>query len=155
MPELPMEIWQYRVPMLRLAASILHHPQNAEDAVSHAMLMAVQHMDALRDPAALRPWLMKITARSAYDILRFEKRERLHAQQQPDACTLFESAQETLFAQLQRLPRSLSQVLVLYYYEGFTARDISAALGISAATVRMRLSRGRRKLRAIVEEEEA
>lgn len=73
---MPIEIdpWPYRAAMLRLAVSILHHPQNAEDAVSQAMLQALRRSHTLRDPSAIKPWLLKITARCAYDLLRREKR---------------------------------------------------------------------------------
>ena len=149
------EIWLHRAAMLRLAGSILRHPQNAEDAVSRAMLLAVQKLGTLHDPSALKPWLMQITARCAYDIQRREKRERLRMPLAENTCTLFECAEESLYAQLQRLPKALAQVLVLYYYEGYDTGDIARTLCIPAATVRMRLSRGRKRLKAIVEEEEA
>ena len=147
------EIWQYRLPMLRLAASILHHPQNAEDAVSAAMLHALQKCAGLRDLSALKPWLMQITARCAYDLLRREKRDKQN--QPPIEYVLFPDVEGTLFAQLSRLPKKCAQVLTLYYYEGFDTREIARVLGISPTTVRMRMSRGRKQLKAILEEEEA
>lgn len=94
------EIWLHRAAMLRLAGSILRHPQNAEDAVSRAMLLAVQKLGTLHDPSALKPWLMQITVRCAYDIQRREKRERLHMPLAENTCTLFECAEESLYAQL-------------------------------------------------------
>ena len=70
-------IWELHVPLLRLAMSILRHPQNAEDAVSQAVVTAYAKLPGLRDPAALKPWLMRITARCCYDQLRRRKREWL------------------------------------------------------------------------------
>lgn len=153
MPDLYEAIWQYRIPMLRLAVTILHHPQNAEDAVSAAMVHAIRNGGSLRSEAALKSWLLKITARCCFDLLRREKKQQTIPAQ--PAFTLFESADDTLFAQLTRLPAPLAQVLNLYYYENLTTQEIAQTLAISAATVRMRLSRGRKKLRVMLEEDEA
>lgn len=148
------QLWALRVPMLRLAASILRHPQNAEDAVSAAIVTAYRRIGSLRDDAAFRPWMMRITANCCYDLLRKEKKERALAQSaQP--LTLFEETQDSLLETLQRLPRPMAQVLMLYYYENFSTAEIAHILNIPAATVRMRMARGRRQLKTILEQEEA
>ena len=153
MPDLYEAIWQYRIPMLRLAVTILHHPQNAEDAVSAAMVHAIRNAASLHSEAALKSWLLKITARCCFDMLRREKKQQSIPAE--PAITVFESADDTLFAQLTRLPAPLAQVLTLYYYENLSTREIAQTLAISGPTVRMRLCRGRKKLRAILEEDEA
>ena len=43
-------------------------------------------------------------------------------------------------------------VLSLYYYEDLTMREIGQVLGISEAAVKTRLSRGRGRLRLLLEE---
>lgn len=148
------QLWALRVPMLRLAASILRHPQNAEDAVSEAMLIAFRRIGTLRDEKAFRPWMLRITANCCYDLLRREKRQR-DLSGQMDSLALFEQAQDTLLEEIARLPRAMAQVLVLYYYEHFSTAEIAQILHIPGATVRMRLARGRRQLKTLLEKEEA
>ena len=153
--ELEEVIWSIHVPMLRLAVSILRHPQNAEDAVSQAVISAYQKLDTLRDPAALKPWLMKITARCCYDLLRRRKREVLLAEPvSPDTGVFVEPLQDTLFSRLQRLPAAQAQVLLLYYYEGYSTEEIGRILGLPRPAVSMRMTRGRARLKAMIEEEE-
>ena len=41
----------------------------------------------------------------------------------------------------------------LYYYEGYTIKEIAKLLGLPTPTVGTRLSRGREKLRKLLEEE--
>lgn len=148
------QLWAMRVPMLRLAVSILRHPQNAEDAVSAAMLAAYRRIGSLRDDAAFRAWMLRITANCCYDLLRREKKER-KLMQDAEPMTLFEETQDSLMETLQRLPRPMAQVLTLYYYENFSTAEIAHILNIPAATVRMRMARGRRQLKTILEKEEA
>ena len=136
--ELDEAIWALHVPMLRLASSILRHPQNAEDAVSQSVVTAYQKIDSLRNPDAFKPWMMKITARCCYDFLRRGKREL------PSADPI----------KLQQLSAGQARVLTLYYYEGFSTEEIAHILGIPRTTVSMRMSRGRAKLKTMIEEEE-
>lgn len=144
------EIWAMRVSLLRLAGSILHQPQDAEDAVSAAIVTAYQKAETLRDEGKLRPWLMTITARCCYDQLRRAQRERPVADVPGAQATLFTSG-ETLYDTLLELPPHLAQVLTLYYYEGFSTAEIAAVLGVGRTAVSMRLARGRRLLKEKLE----
>ncbi len=152
---MPIEIdpWPYRAAMLRLAVSILHHPQNAEDAVSQAMLQALRRSHTLRDPSAIKPWLLKITARCAYDLLRREKRRAALPEFEPSAAP-FCAPQDSLFAQLCCLSPPFAQVLTLYYYENLSTAEIASVLAIPPATVRRRLSRARDQLKTLLQEED-
>lgn len=63
--ELGRRVWELRGPLMRLACAIVRRQQDAEDAVSEAVVRAFESLPALRCDAAVRPWLMKITARCA------------------------------------------------------------------------------------------
>lgn len=153
--EMDEAVWEMHVPMLRLALSILRHPQNAEDAVSQAVVTAYQKIGMLRNPNAFKPWMMKITARCCYDLLRRKKREILSAEPlSPEAGVFVEPLEDTLYGMLTRLPDGQMQVLTLYYYEGFSTAEIAQILGIPRTTVSMRMTRGRARLKAMLEEEE-
>lgn len=73
--ELGRRVWELRGPLMRLACAIVRRQQDAEDAVSEAVVRAFESLPALRCDEAVRPWLMKITARCCYDRLRRLRRE--------------------------------------------------------------------------------
>ena len=99
---------------------------------------------------------MRITARCCYDALRKQKREVLYSEPVETGETLFiEPVEETLYGKLRHLPQGQAQVLVLYYYEGYSTAEIARILGLPRAAVSMRMTRGRNRLRAILEEENA
>ena len=56
----------------------------------------------------------------------------------------------TVYETLLELPPPLSQVLTLYYYEGFAVQEIAHILHLNRTTVSMRLARGRRQLRELL-----
>ena len=48
-------VWEHRVPMMRLAVSMLKSPQDAEDAVSEAIVRAMGGAESLRNEQRLKP----------------------------------------------------------------------------------------------------
>ena len=48
------------------------------------------------------------------------------------------------------LPDKYREAVYLYYYEGYSAREIGALLGRSEAAVNAHLSRGRNRLRTML-----
>ena len=54
---------------------------------------------------------------------------------------------------LMRLPEKERVPLELMYFENYPLEEIAAVLGIPRGTAASRLSRGRRRLKAIIEEE--
>lgn len=133
--------------MLRVAGSILSNPSDIEDAVSDAVLSAYGNLHALREDEKLRAWLLKITVRCCYNQLR--KRQAA-----PDAGyapfeepAVYPVEPQGVYACVGRLAEPYRKVLVLYYHEGYKAREISAILGCPLSTVLMRISRGRQKLK--------
>ena len=56
-----------------------------------------------------------------------------------------------LIEALRKLPPKQRAALVLHYYGGYRTREIAGILGSSAATVRVHLSAGRKRLRQLLE----
>jgi len=153
--QLDEQLWANRVSMLRLAMSILRHPQNAEDAVSAAILQAYRRAETLQNEAAFKPWIMRITANCCYDLLRRIKREKQYQQEWADMEPLLVYTREdSLYELISRLPEEMAQVLTLYYYENFSTTEIAQVLRISGVAVRVRLTRGRKRLRCMLEEDD-
>lgn len=53
--ELGRRVWELRGPLMRLACAIVRRQQDAEDAVSEAVVRAFESLPALRCDAAVRP----------------------------------------------------------------------------------------------------
>jgi RNA polymerase sigma-70 factor (ECF subfamily) len=55
---------------------------------------------------------------------------------------------EELMASVDALPEDYREVILLYYYDDVTYRDLSQMLGVSTATINARLTKARAMLRA-------
>jgi len=117
----------------------------ASDAVSEAFAQCIRRGDAVRDP---RAWVW----RAAFRIAAGELKERRRwASPPPDPAYEMDEPPGPLLAALASLPWKQRAALVLRYYAGDDTAGIADALGCSRATVRVHLSRGKRKLRALLE----
>lgn len=146
--------WDLRVNMMRVAMSILRHGEDAQDALSEAILKASQNSSSLREAQYFKPWLMRILVRCCYDILRKRKREVLSDDFTAYDQSVFDDAEGSVYELIQQLSPAYRQVLTLYYYEGFKTREIAHVLSMPLGTVVGTLARGRGKLRVLLEKEE-
>jgi RNA polymerase sigma factor (sigma-70 family) len=138
--------------MICVAAALVG-PSDAEDAAQEASLRAWRAWDDLRDPDAIRPWLLRITVNVCHDWLRgrfgtrVRRTESLDASETEIAVLDFDpggtrhAAALDLRSAINRLEEPLRVVIMLRYYANLDSTAIAAALGIPAATVRTRLRR--------------
>ena len=68
----------------------------------------------------------------------------------PSVCA-FEPDDETLIFDVMALPAKQKAVVLLYYYQGMTAEEISRALNIAKPTVYQRLSKAQAMLKCALE----
>ena len=137
--------------MYRLAMSILCSEEDAADAAQESILIAYQKLPTLRDRSRFRPWLLRILTHECYAML-CQRKSLVPFESLPDQeAPAVPETSEDLWQAVCDLSEQLRSVVVLYYYEGFSARETGEILGISEANVKTRLSRARKRLREQLE----
>ena len=131
--------------MFRAARAVLDSDADAQDAVGEALLRAWQFFGRLRDPAAAKPWLLKIAVNCARAQLR-RARPVLPLEEAAGAAA---PAEEPLglWELVRALPEDQRLAVTLYYYDGLSVGEIARVLGVPRGTVKSRLARGRDRLR--------
>jgi RNA polymerase sigma-70 factor, ECF subfamily len=145
--------------ILRVAAALVG-PADAEDAAQEAIMRGWQAWPTLRDKAAVRSWLLRITVNVCRDWQRgrFGTRRRLTEPLYDDEAAPLallggdpgasdHANAIDLRGAIHTLGEDLRLVVVLRYYSGMDATEVGAILGIPPATVRTRLRRALRELR--------
>lgn len=141
--------------LFHTAKAILRSDEDAEDAVQEAVCAAFERRESLREADKFRPWLLRILVNKCYDTCR-RRRPTVDLEDVADylpAKSQDHTERLTLWQAVMALSGDLRAVVTLFYYDGLSIREISGALGISEAAVKTRLSRGRAKLRQLLEEE--
>ena len=145
-----------------LAGSVLRgRPRDAEEVVSDAFLALWEHAGQV-EPGKLRPWLGRVVRNKALNRLRALGGElpleedwlALEPDRRPGPAEAVEQAEraELIRALLNGLPPQDRAIFLRHYYYGQTAADIGAALAMPPSTVKVRLHRGRRKLKELLME---
>lgn len=141
---------KYRDDLYIMALAILKNEADAEDAVSNAVLKAYENMEQIRAFHKFKPWMLTITKNEALKIKR--KRLYLPGDEAVEALSKPVMAQyDELWDILQKMREEYRLVVVLFYYQGLSLRDISDVLDIPVGTVKSRLNRGRAELKEELE----
>ncbi|MCD8382500.1 MAG: RNA polymerase sigma factor [Clostridiales bacterium] len=135
----------------RLALSILGNVQDAEDQTQETFLRYLEKRPVFENEAHESAWLLTVTRNGCISRLRSKSRQNLPLEM--DIPTPGPEEREEI-EELFRLSAEDREVIHLYYYEGWSTREIAKMTGAKEGTVRSRLSRARDRLRALLEEVE-
>lgn len=127
----------------------------AADVGQQAFVVAVERVADIL-PGSERAFLFGTALRLARSAARKAAREPLepsleHRAAQPGRAESQAMALELLDRVLSQLDRDLVEVFVMFDVEGFSAPEISRALGVPVGTVASRLRRAREEFRAATE----
>jgi RNA polymerase sigma-70 factor (ECF subfamily) len=153
-----------------LARWIARNDSDAEDIVQEACLRAYRGIAGFGDVNA-RGWLLSIVRNTAYTWLKKYRNPKLvmvdtiedvadaatDLDQGPPApdCALIERADAArLEAAIAALPDEFRETLVLRELQGLDYRAIAEVTGVPIGTVMSRLARARRRLMALLREDE-
>ena len=143
----------YSPMLLRLAMTRSLSTADAEDAVQEVFLRLLTQLPRFRDGEHERAWLIRTTIHRASDLRKAASNRTLPLEEAEVVAMPEEAESSPILSAVQALPEKYSTVIHLYYYEGYTIKEIAKLLGLPTPTVGTRLSRGREKVRKLLEEE--
>ena len=129
---------------------------DAEDVFQEVFARAYQHLDKLRDDAAVKPWLAQLTRRLCIDRLRAGARERPAAEEElavnePDETLVLLDEALAVHEALAAAPEHCREILDRFFARDESYRTIGEALDLPSGTIASRISRCLARLRAHME----
>lgn len=140
------QVSQYRYQFYITAYTLLRNEADAEDAVCNAILNGYEHLGQLKNPKKFKSWMLTITKNEALKLRC--KRVGLPGDEAVEQLLppAYDNHNE-LWDIVQTLKEEYRIVIVLFYYNDLSLRDISDVLDIPIGTVKSRLDRGRKLLK--------
>jgi len=150
-----------------LAMRLTGNEEDARDVVQEAYLRAWKGIRRFRGDSAFTTWMYRITANASYTLVERRRRRRTtqlddvddpidrRLDAQPDRLAESSAGLEHLSAALDQLPPSLRTLVILKDVYGLSHEAIAEELGISVAAAKVRLHRGRKRLRNLLDASEA
>ena len=129
---------------------------DAEDVFQEVFARAYEHLDSLRDDAAVRPWLAQLTRRLCIDRLRAAARERPVSDEELEPAESEETLAELeealmVHEALAGTPEHCREILDRFFARDESYRTIGEALQLPPGTIASRISRCLAKLRELLE----
>jgi RNA polymerase sigma-70 factor (ECF subfamily) len=145
---------KYRDRLFAAAFHICRNAADADDVVQETLLRYHKTDMEYENEEHLKAWLLRVAINQAKNVKRSFFRHRIVPLEDYMETLTFDSGDsENLFLEVMRLPEKYRIVIHLYYYEEYSVRQISQILGISDSNTKIRLARGRAKLKKKLQEE--
>jgi RNA polymerase sigma-70 factor (ECF subfamily) len=128
----------------------------AEELAQEALVRGFEELPSLADPSRFGPWLAGIATNACRDWLKSRQNAQLPlsgagAEPAVDAPPSAALERQDEIAQLMReveaLPEECRTVLLLFYYQKASYKELARMLDVSTATINARLTRARSTLR--------
>ena len=151
--------------LYRVSKSILRNDSDCEDAVGEAITIAFKKLDSLKKDEYAKTWLIRILIHECYHIRRQQNRITLVSD---DSEAIWDygchgrnngyadvESHSDLYEAMEQLKENQRLVIALFYYEGYSIKEIAAILGITQGAVKSRLCRARNQLKLLLKEMES
>lgn len=147
------KVLAYQNKIFRTAVAILKNVPEAEDITQETFIRLYEHTEPFENSEHEKAWLLRVTINLCKNKLRscWWKRHVPLLESLPAPTP----EEHDLLALIMTLPAKYRTVLHLFYYEGYSTKEIAAITGQKDATVRSLLSRARTKLKLQLETSES
>lgn len=133
--------------LYRVAFSILKTEDEIYDAISSTTVIVFEKINTLKNEEFFKTWMTRILINECYKIYNQNKKiiylENCNKQEEAYNDKYVDFEMRNL---VKNLDRDLREVVILYYFEEFSVKEISKIVKIPEGTVKSRLSRARKEL---------
>ncbi len=144
---------KYSDKLYRIAFSILCNTQETEDVIQDAYIKYLEKQPVFLNDNHEEGWFVSVTINLCKDKLRKTRKHTCIESEELEKYGVEDKQTDSLEEMLQ-LPEKYKTVILLHYMEGYSIEEIAKILSISQSGVKMRLVRGREKIKFLLQEGE-
>ena len=146
--------------LYRIALLVLRDSDRAKDATQEALVAAWRDLSALRDPDRFDAWMRRLLVNACYREVRRDKRRfrfEVHVEpieppgQGPPDPAVAAADRDQIERGLRQLDPVGRALLVMVYHLDLPLAEVADSLGLPIGTVKSRLHRTLRSLRAVLD----
>ena len=153
--QLDQMVQRYEKDLLRLCCLYLRDWNAAEDVVQETFLKAYKNLDSFRGESSAKTWLIRIALNGCRDYRRNAWFRYIDSRVSIDDLPVSSEAPGTeqveLTLAIMKLKPKYMEAVLLYFYEGYSMKEIGEMLRITEAAVSGRLRKAKQKLKQILE----
>lgn len=137
--------------MYRVAFGILKNDEEIFDAIQNTTVIVFEKINTLKKDEFFKTWLTRILINECYKIYN-QSKKIVYMENYNQENLEYTDSYENLEMKnlLKNLNDELKDVVILYYIEDYSVKEIAKILEIPDGTVKSRLSRARKELETIL-----
>lgn len=142
--------------MYNLAFSLLKNEADAGDVISESIYRAYKNLNNLKSKNSFKAWILRIVHNTAVETIRKNSKMIPMEEIESAAVNNYEydiTTKITLREAVGSLKQPYQTVIVLFYYENLSTLEIAHITNTNIVTVKKQLSRARKMLLKILEED--
>lgn len=128
----------YNKDIYRLSYSYTHNIKDAEDITQKVFIKYYKNLSKIKEEH-IKQWLIKTTINECKDLFRNIWNKKVI---KTDQEIIIKSVNNKEYL-LENLPHKYRIIMHLFYYYGYTSKEISELTNIKESTIKQRLRRGR------------
>lgn len=142
---------RYGNSILRYAYTYLHNMSDAEEILQDTLLQFLKTAPVFENRQHEKAWLLRVAGNLSKNKIKYNTRRKTDelneqlAAKDPEDLSFVWSA-------VKALPQKYRETIHLFYYEGYSTKQIAELLQKKEATVRSNLHRGRAELKKVLKE---
>lgn len=145
---------KYKDNLFSVAFNICQNAADADDVVQDTLIQYHTINKQFCNEQHIRAWLIRVAINKAKNInMSFWRRVSVPMEEYIETLSFETPEAENLFEEVLRLPEKYRIVIHLFYYEDYTIKEIAGILHTSESNVKVRLTRGRKLLKKVLQEE--
>lgn len=153
---------QTRNTVTSIALAIVKDLDHSEDIAQQVFITIWKNLTTLKNSTSFLPWLRQVTRYTSYNFIRDNKISKKLAGEEADQVLLqfadintqpdqhYHREQQSLIINnfIEQLPDESREIVLLYYREEQSSKQVAILLGLQEANVRKKLSRVRELLKS-------
>ncbi|MFL0247028.1 RNA polymerase sigma factor [Candidatus Clostridium stratigraminis] len=155
----------YSEKIYKTAYLIVNDKSYAHDIVQEVFIKIYMNINTLLHNSAFSSWIYTITINCCMKHININSKTQLLYEEDdlieiseeksyfiPEDSFLENELHDEIMSYINKIPEVQKITIILFYYNDLTIKEIASAMKCSEGTVKARLSRGRKKLKILIDE---
>jgi RNA polymerase sigma factor, sigma-70 family len=151
--DLEQTINEYSDTLFKICFLILKDENDVKDVLQETFIKYMTKAPDFKSEEHKKAWLIKVSQNKCREFLRFHKRHAAVPLDEVEESISVTNGMDTysieMLSLIWNLKYKLKSVVILYYIEGYSIKEISQIMEISESAVKKRLERARKELRML------
>lgn len=143
---------KYKNTVYSVIFNYVKNNEDANDLQQEVFIRLLKSDTDFEDDEHMKAWLIRVASNLSKNLLR--DNSRISNSPLPEEIAYSLKEDNGIFEYVLELPEKYRIPIHLHYYEEYSTREIAQVLEIPEATVRIRLKRGREKLKKVLQKED-